>query len=216
MLRMLKSAGARTALQQLAITVKEASSPVDWSLIPDSRLPHEIDANLRRIQAHMNNMEAYGHTLKPEAMGRRQLELMQMVDLLNAGHTEHVARMDAAYMHPYAAMGVNPPTYRPPSRLHRMSLGFLGDAGEPGPPAAHRTADVQAALDRAHRLAGSYAATQPHTPAPSQPSFGRGLGRLALGAGALVGGGYLLKNLMSRDEPEQARFSPYPQLPAGY
>lgn len=232
-----RNAGARAALEMLSLHTKTAARAVRWSRLADDQFAPEIDARLKRLHEYADQLEHRGSMLSADQLRNRHIRLSRLARSLEEAHQEQVARNQIAYNTQFTNRGQAPQAPRQASLLNRLTgnrtiFGRTWGTSANMPAAAHRADDIAAALSRAdgvvpqevHQLFANRkgatglatAAAQRAATTGSGAAVAGGLGRLALGAGALFGGGYLLKKLMSDDEPAQAAVNPYAQQPTGY
>lgn len=188
--------------------VKEANMRVLRGMSPDE-LKKMQDLRIHALHNRMNMLETWGTTMSPRELALHQRSIARLSEEIGHIQTGLQAQGQEAWLRANATPGRAPPKPTP-------SIKFLGKTfkkGVPGPDPVHGAADARAALTRA----------SPYLEAQGGGMLGRAsnavrgawnglgpMGKLGLGAGAVVGGGMLLKNLMGSDD-QQPR-----QLPMGY
>lgn len=199
----------------------------DWANIPLSDFGSHVDPMLQELHTRANELGASSHLLKRKQLLRRQLELQELARDLEMGHQHQVARNMQDFQQQYANKGMPPQAPAERSLLNKLTFGRFGRAANK-PAAAYRPEDISAAVRRArevlpggmdevmaaygkggkkgfraaNKLQKSRLAEAAGKAAKGGGGGGMGgLGRLALGAGVLAGGGMLLNNLLTPDDP---------------
>lgn len=206
-----------------------AGEAVDWLKAPTSNFAPEIDKRLRMLHQQMDILETRGHLIPPEQLLQKQKTLATQIRNLEGIQASWGARQQAQHMRQFSSQGLMPTAPRPtrPGFWKTVTFGLMGK-DRPGDIAdVHRAQDIAAAMTRGKAVlpenladlagaaeaakfrsgagAAAEAATAAAPVAAEAGAAAKGLGtlgKLGLGAGAILGGGYLASKLMEPPKPE--------------